>query len=256
VRDKTGAVVARGTGRGINVAWTWDSTGRRGGTYTWTIEAGPLTRPAQGTLGRAPALPPPAPILGGLSVQPPVISPDGDGIADALTISYTLTARAAVTATISDLNGAVVATLFSDQLQGARTQSFPYAAPGLADGLYSLTIAAVGEDGRSGSVQATFAIDRTLSGLTLSTAALSPNGDGADDSLGIAFSLSAAAEVTVQVEQNGAALATVFSGSLEPGPQQLVWDGGGLADGSYVVAVIVNGPFGQTRHEAALTITH
>jgi hypothetical protein len=256
VRDKTGAVVARGTGRGINVAWTWDSTGRRGGTYTWTIEAGPLTRPAQGTLGRAPALPPPAPILGGLSVQPPVISPDGDGIADALTISYTLTARAAVTATISDLNGAVVATLFSDQLQGARTQSFPYAAPGLADGLYSLTIAAVGEDGRSGSVQATFAIDRTLSGLTLSTAALSPNGDGADDSLGIAFSLSAAAEVTVQVEQNGAALATVFSGSLEPGPQQLVWDGGGLADGSYVAAVIVNGPFGQTRHEAALTITH
>jgi hypothetical protein len=257
VHDKTGAVVARGTGRGSNVAWAWDSTGRRGGTYTWTIEAGPLTRPAQGTLGRAPAPPPPpAPIVGGLSVQPPVISPDGDGIEDALTISYTLTARAAVTATISDLNGIVVATLFSDQLQGARTQSFPYAAPGLADGLYSLTIAAAGEDGRNGSVQATFAIDRTLSGLTLSTATLSPNGDGVDDSLGIAFSLSAAAEVTVQVEQNGAALATVFSGSLEPGPQQLVWDGGGLADGLYVAAVIVNGPFGQTRHEAALTITH
>jgi hypothetical protein len=258
VRDKSGAVVGRATGRGITVAWTWSSAGRQSGTYTWTIEAGPLTRPAQGTIGRAPgpAPPPPAPILSGLAVDPAVISPDGDGIADSLTISYTLAARAAVTATVTDMNGALVATLFSSQLQGARTQSFPYAAPGLADGLYTLTIDVAGEDGRSGRAQATFAIDRTLSGLTLSTATLSPNGDGVDDTLGIGFTLAAAAEVTVQVEQNGVAAVTVFSGFLQAGTQQVGWDGGGLPDGAYVVAVIVNGPFGQTRHQAPLTITH
>jgi hypothetical protein len=257
VRDASGATVARGTGRGRDVAWTWDSTGKRSGRYAWTIEAGAAIRPAQGTIGAAPA-PPPPPIslLTGLQVDPPVISPDSDGIADALTISYALAARAAVTATVGDANGSLVATLFSGQLQGARKQSFPYAAAGLPDGLYTLTVVASAEDGRSARAQASFAIDRTLSGLTLSTALLTPNGDGVDDSVAIGFTLAADADVTVQVERDGAAAATVFAGSLPAGPQQLAWDGSGLPDGSYVVAVIVNGPFGQTRHEAALTITH
>ena len=256
VRDGAGATVARGTGTGIDVAWTWDSAGRRGGRYTWTIEAGAATRPAQGTIGVAPPPPPPVSLLAGLEVDPPVISPDADGIADALTISYTLGARAAVTATVNDVNGAVVATLFSGQVQGARKQSFPYAAAGLPDGLYTLTVSASADDGRSGRAQASFAIDRTLSGLALSTATLSPNGDGADDSVAIDFTLAADADVIVQVERDGAAVATVSTGSLPAGPQELGWDGGGLPDGTYVVAVIVDGPFGQTRHEAALTITH
>ena len=258
VRDKSGAVVGRGGGRGINVAWTWNSAGRRGASYAWTMEAGAETRPATGTLGRspAPAPLPPATILSGLRVDPAVISPDGDGVADALTISYVLAGRSAVTATVTDLNGVAAATLFSDQLQGARAHTFPYAAPGLADGLYTLTISAAGEDGRTGRAQTTFAVDRTLSGLTLSTATLTPNGDGADDSTTIGFTLASAAEVTVQVEQNGLAVALVFAGAMAPGAQQLTWDGAGLSDGAYVVAVIANGPYGQTRHEGQLTIAH
>ncbi len=257
VRDPAGAVAGRATGHGVNVAWTWDSTGRRGGGYTWTIEAGATTRPAQGTLGRSttPPVSPPASLLSGLHVDPPVVSPDGDGIADAVTITYVLSARAAVTATVTDAAGVVVATLFSNQLQGARTQSFPYAAAGLADGLYTLTISAAGEDGRSGLAQAPFSIDRTLSALTLSTATLTPNGDGADDTLAIGFTLAAAADVTVQVEQGGLAVAAVFAGPLAAGAQQLAWDGDSVPSGSYVVAVIVHGPFGQTRHQAALTIS-
>jgi hypothetical protein len=51
-------------------------------------------------------------------------------------------------------------------------------------------------------------------------------------------------------------VAAVFSGPLPAGTQQIGWDGSGVPDGSYVVAVIANGPFGQTRHQAALTITH
>jgi hypothetical protein len=259
VHDAGGTVVARGTGRGLAVGWTWNSAGRRGGSFTWTMEAGALTRPATGTVGKgAVSAPPPvsAPILSGLHVDPPVISPDGDGIADSLTISYALAARAAVTAVVSDVNGSVVATLFSQQLQGARTQSFPYAAPDLADGSYTLTISAAGEDGRTGKGQVTFAVDRTLSGLSLSTATLTPNGDGADDSVGISFTLASDAEVTVQAEQNGVAVAVVFSGPMPAGAQQVDWDGGGLPDGAYVLAVIVNGPYGQTRHEGLLSIAH
>jgi hypothetical protein len=262
VRDPGGAVVARGTGRGATISWTWNSAGRRGGNYTWTIEAGPATRPAQGTLGRATAPPPPpgpSALLSALQIAPVVISPDGDGVADSLTITYRLAARASVTATVSDaVTGAIVATLFSAQLQGARAQSFSYAAPGLADGLYTLTISAAGEDGRAGQAQASFAIDRTLSGLTLSTGTITPNGDGADDSVAIGFTLSTSADLTVQVEQGGVVVSSVFSGPLGPGAQQVVWDGttGGVPvpAGSYVVGVIVRGPFGETRHEAAIAV--
>ncbi len=264
VRDPGGTVVARGTGRGAAIAWTWNSTGRRGGNYTWTMEAGAATRPAQGTFGRAPApAPTPVPVpsfLSALTVDPPVISPDGDGVADALTISYRLAVRASVTTTVLDATGAVAATLFSAQLEGARTQSFPYAAPGLADGNYTLTVDAVTEDGRTAHEQVLFAIDRTLTGLMLSTATLTPNGDGLDDSLEVDFTLNASAEVTVQIEQNGLNVAAVYSGSLSPGVQSIAWDGTSagklLPAGAYVVAVIVRGPFGETRHEVALTIAN
>ncbi|HSS73908.1 MAG TPA: N-acetylmuramoyl-L-alanine amidase [Gaiellaceae bacterium] len=266
VRDPGGTAVARGTGRGAAIAWTWNSAGRRGGNYAWTMEAGAATRPAQGTFGRA-SVPAPAPapapapsFLSALTVVPPVISPDGDGVADVLSVSYRLAVRASVTATVLDATGAVAATLFSAQLEGARTQSFPYTAQGLADGNYTLKVDAVTEDGRTAHVQAPFAIDRTLTGLMLSTATLTPNGDGLDDSLQVDFTLNAPAEVTVQIEQNGLSVAAVSSGSLSPGVQSAVWDGTSrgtlLPAGSYVVAVIVRGPFGETRHEAALTVAY
>jgi len=264
VRDLGGTTVGRGTGRGAAIAWTWNSAGHRGGSYTWTMEAGAATRPAQGTFGRAPVpAPSPAPapsFLSALTVDPPVISPDGDGVADALTVSYELSVRASVTATVLDATGAVAVTLFGAQLQGARAQSFPYAAQGLADGNYTLKVDAVAADGRTAHAQAPFAIDRTVTGLMLSTATLTPNGDGLEDSVEVDFTLNASAEVTVQIEQNGLSVAAVYSGALSPGVQSVVWDGtsGGslVPAGSYVVAVIVRGPYGETRHEVALTVAH
>ena len=98
-----------------------------------------------------------------------MISPDGDGVADVLAISYSLGARAAVTATVKDVSGTVVASIFTGQVQGARRQSFPYAADGLADGTYTLTISAVTDDGRSAHLEAPFC-DRPH-----------PLGAGADD---------------------------------------------------------------------------
>ena len=126
--------VARGTGRGLAVAWTWNSAGRRGGLVH--LDDGGRCADAAGdgdALERRRSPPPAdsaAPDPVGLHVDPAVISPDGDGVADSLTISYALAGRSAVTAVVTDSNGSVVATLFTQQLQGARMQSFPYAAPG------------------------------------------------------------------------------------------------------------------------------
>src|SRR5207237_7609295 len=104
-------------------------------------------------------------------------------------------------------------------------QSFPYAAEGLRDGTYVLTVSAVAPDGRTARLTASFSLDRTLSGLSLTTAVLSPNGDGFDDTLGIGFTLATAAQATVRIEQAGTVVATVFSGQLPAGTSQVSWDG-------------------------------
>jgi hypothetical protein len=262
VRSSSGRPVVRGVGNSLAVSWTWNSLGAAAGRYTWTIVAGPDTRPAQGTIGQAvePPPPPAAPVLAGLTLDPSVISPDGDGTADFTTITYSLGARAAVTATVSNAGGAVVAALFTSQLQGARRQVFPFRAEGLSDGTYLLTISAVAEDGRTGRATASFSIDRTLSGLSLTAAVLTPNGDGSDDTLGIGFTLTAPVAVTVQIEQAGAVVATVFGGPLPAGTSQVFWDGttatGVAPDGAYDAVVVVEGLFGETRHSAAFTIAH
>jgi flagellar hook assembly protein FlgD len=259
VRNAAGAPVAQGAGSSAAVAWTWNSLGAPLGRYTWTIEGGPNVRPAQGIIGQTlPPPPPPAPVLAGLTLDPTVLSPDGDGIADFSTVSYALGERAAVTATVTDGTGALVATLFSGQQQGARQQSFPYRPDSLADGSYTLTVSAVGEDGRIATASATFSVDRTLSGLSLTTTTLTPNGDGVDDTLGIGFTLAAGANVTVQIEQSGVVVATVFAGQLPVGASQVFWDGttpsGPAPDGAYDAAVLVDGPFGRTRHAASFAL--
>ena len=207
------------------------------------MEAGPDTRPASGTIGSPPPVttPPPAPTALRARGLPERDLADGDGVDDTLTVSYTLGAKAAVTATVSDGGGVVVvATLFAGQVQGARLQSFPYTPLGLADGFYTVTIAA-----GSARLSAPFAIDRTLTALTLTTANLTPNGDGLDDTIGIGFTLAAPVTVTVQIEQNGAIVATVFAGPLPAGSSQVFWDGGAAPTGSYQAAVLVDGPFGR-----------
>jgi hypothetical protein len=194
-----------------------------------------------------------------LTLDPTVTTPDGDGIADFTTVTYTLSGRAAVTATIADAaSGLVVATLFSQQLQGARTQSFPYRPDELPDGAYVLSITAVGEDGRTEQQQAGFAVDRTLTALMLNPSVVTPNGDGADDALTIGFTLGAPADVTVQIEQAGVVVAQVFTGPLQAGLQQFSWDGnapaGPAPSGAYDLAIVARGPLGETRHRAAFTI--
>jgi hypothetical protein len=187
-----------------------------------------------------------------------VLSPDGDGIDDALAVSYTLSARASVTATVIDATGTTVATPFGAQLQGARLQTFSYPADGLADGSYTFVISATGEDGRTSRPAVPFAVDRTLSGLALSTQTLTPDGDGVDDTLGIAFTLASSANVVVQIEQAGAVLAPVVGESLPAGPAQLTWDGttpsGPVPAGTYDAVVLADGPFGRTRHAVSFTV--
>jgi hypothetical protein len=230
VRDDAGKAVASGTGTGTRVDWTWDSSAAPTGRYSWATAA-PQMRPATGAIGNAPA-----PLsLQTLRVAPSVVSPNGDGRGDDAKIEYRLSAVARVTATVRDVLGNTVATLFAGTRKAGK-QELTWEPDALNDGWYRLLVVATAG---SKQVQAStrFWIDRTLGGTAASAPAFSPNGDGRLDETAITFQLQNPARVSVRVLRRSKVVATLLAQDLPAGPQRLRWNGGGLADGRYVVAV-------------------
>jgi hypothetical protein len=209
----------------------------------------------------APAKPPspPPPLLRNLLVTPGVVSPNGDGYADDLGITYVLGARAYVTAAVLDTSGAELTSIFVAQRQSARTISFSWPPIDLPDGNYTLVVTAQADDGRTRTETAGFTIDRTLSFLWLDSPLLSPNGDGVSDTLGISFVLAAPASTTVEILQDGVPIATLYQGLLQAGPFSVRWDGttstGLVPDGHYEVRVTVVDGLGTATQSAAFDVS-
>jgi flagellar hook assembly protein FlgD len=261
VSGPDGRSVARSMGLGPAIAWTWDSTGFAPGRYTWMMDAGASVLPARGAFGGLTLPPPPTALVQGLAISPNVLSPNGDGYGDQGTVSYTLTARSVVAATVIDSTGVAVATLFNAQKQSARAISFAWPPGDLPDGHYSLVLTAQSDDGRSETATAAFTIDRVLSSVTATPAAISPNGDGIDDMLTAAFVLTGPGQVAVTiVAPDGSTVTTVFAGQLGAGAYSFAWDGH-MADGStapagrYEVLVSVADALGTVTQGAGFDVT-
>ena len=58
----------------------------------------------------------------------------------------------------------------------------------------------------------------------------------------------------VQVLRRGAVVATLFDNTLDPGPQRLAWNGGGLPDGRYVVAVRATDTLVEVTQRVLVTV--
>ena len=230
VRRSTGAVVASGTGTGTRVDWTWDATAAAIGRYTWSITA-PQMRAASGAIGTAP----PPLSLKELRVAPTIVSPNGDRRGDVAKVSYRLSAPATVIATVYDTLGRPVVTLFSGR-RTAGKQALSWNPTAVADGWYRLTLAASG-GGKQVQSSTRFWVDRTLGALAASSAAFSPNADGKLDTVRLSFRLLKAAHVELRVLQGTRIVATLLQADLTTGSQGLTWNGAGLPDGRYTVAV-------------------
>jgi N-acetylmuramoyl-L-alanine amidase/FlgD Ig-like domain len=255
VTDRSGATVASGAGTGSLVDWTWSSAGARAGPYTWTI-ATPGARPATGSLGAFVGLPSPSLSLRGLASVPAVLAPAPDGSGGAANVTFTLGAPARVVAQLQDAAGSTVATV----LESVRPQGlneFSWSAGSFPDGRYRLVVTATAV-GRSVRKAANLVIDRTLTGLLASTLALSPNGDGVDDTVAVTFTLGQPAPVQVDVLQAGTVIATVFQGALGAGPQTVTWNGTAngavLAEGTYQLAFTVTDALGDVQQTLPVTI--
>jgi N-acetylmuramoyl-L-alanine amidase len=242
ITDASGRAVATGTGFGSRIQWTWDARLAPRGSYRYRMGAGPNLRPATGIIG--------SPAAGlrveGLRAAPAAFTPNGDGLTDATTVSYRLSAPAAVTAMLQSEQGLDIAPLFSGS-RPAGPHTFTWDGAGYPDGRYRIALTARGAGGRTVTGAANVSISRTLAGFGVAPAAISPNGDGRLDTTTVSFRLAVPALARVVVRQGVAELATVFDGSLPAGPQAFIWPGG-IRDGDYEVALThtdATGPFTQ-----------
>ncbi len=245
VVDADGTAVASGAGTGPALDWTWDARSVAPGRYTWSL-AGPSLRPATGTLAGGTAA-----LTISAAATPAVISPDGDGQSDSASIRYRLGRTSAVTLTVLDSLGNPLSTLSLGE-RVAGSHSFTLTADSYPDGAYQLLLTA--ESG-SGHVTATvpFTVNRTLVRVGLSAALVSPNGDGRNDSLSVAFGLTLPAEVTVEARSRGAAQLVTGPLPLAAGEHTLPWggrlaSGARLADGAYSVVVRASNTTGVVSH--------
>jgi hypothetical protein len=242
VTDASGRAVATGTGFGTRIQWTWDARLAPRGSYRYRMGAGPSVRPATGVIGSSAG----ALVMDGIRATPAGFTPNGDGFTDTTTVSYRLSAPASVTAMLQTELGLDIAPLFTGS-RAAGLQSFRWDGAGYPDGRYRIALTARGAGGRTVTGVTNVAISRTLAGLGVAPAAISPNGDGRLDTATISFRLSVPAAARVVVRQGVLELATVFDGSLPAGPQAFVWPGG-IRDGEYEVALTLTdaaGPFTQ-----------
>jgi hypothetical protein len=252
VTDSTGKPVATGTGTSQAVDWTWDAATAAPGSYAWTI-ATAGARPAAGTIGRAAAL-----AVTRLRAEPASVTPNGDGIDDTTTITYTLGAAATVTATLVDPAGATVATLFSEP-RAPGEQSFTFTAENVPDGSYTLVISAAGVNGRTVTARVGVLVSRTLSAFRASRLAISPNGDGRADALSFTFALAQPATVRLRILRDDKWIATpTLPTLLGPGPQALSWDGkkriGRPPDGLYRAELTVTDAVGPVTQATVFAV--
>jgi hypothetical protein len=235
--------VAVGTGLGATVQWTWDARFVPPGSYSYRIAAGPNVRPATGTLA--------GPTAGVLTLEavraePSGFTPNGDGVTDLTRLSYSLGAPATVTVDLQADNGTFLAQLFTGAKPAGR-QVFSWDGSGYPDGRYRLVVTARGR-GRQLTATASIVLSRTLSGFAVTPTAVSPNGDGRNDSVSITFALSVPALAWLQVLRGTTELGSLIAGPLMAGPQAAMWEGR-APDGEYRLRLTVTDAVGPVAQE-------
>jgi hypothetical protein len=227
ITNSTGEQVAQGTGTGTAVDWTWDSAAAPPDRYTWTI-ATANARSAAGPLGQTTAL----------AVQKIVASPAQVAPGETLTLGYTLTTPATLTASVVGPTGQVIAPLPTAQRPaGASTLTY-VPPPGTPNGAYAIALTATA-GARAVTATVPFVVDDVLTGLRVSTTDAT-------------FTLTRPAQlVTAQVARGAQVVATPVVVSTA-GQQAITWPT--LPDGAYTLTLTVTDDVGTFSRAAPFTI--
>jgi flagellar hook assembly protein FlgD len=150
----------------------------------------------------------------------PVLSPNGDGVADTETLAYRLARPSNVAATLSGPNGARITLASGAEPAGLHSIAWDGSngtsrAP---EGAWTFAVTATDDRKVTTSAQRTFSLDDTLSSLTVKSAR---RGQAT-----VTFQLSRTAAVVVQIERaNGIPVASFRLASRPPGAQHVTWRG-------------------------------
>jgi hypothetical protein len=150
----------------------------------------------------------------------PVLSPNGDGVADTETFTYRLVRPATVTATVAGPAGAAVPLASGPESPGVHTVTWDGQASGTLapEGGWTFTVAATDDRSVSTTAQRTFSLDDTLGSLSISR--------GSRGYPTASFALTRQADVTVRIERrNGIAVAIFRLPKAAAGTHKLTWKG-------------------------------
>jgi hypothetical protein len=234
VTSSSGAEVAQGTGTGSTVDWTWDGAAAPPDRYSWTI-ASPDARPASGRLGS----------IVTLELQKATATPAAVAPGEPTTVSYTLTTRASVVATLVSPTNETLATLVDAQRPaGAQTLAFT-PPPGLANGPYSILIAAT-SGSRTVNVSIPLTIQDILTGFAV-------------EGTQVTFTLARTpVALTFQVLRDSTVVATppvATAGTTSTATwDKLSTDGSPARDGVYRLALTVTDEAGTFTRAADVTL--
>jgi hypothetical protein len=254
VTDAAGAELARGSGTGVSVDWTWRPDGPIPAGARWRIEA-PGATPAVGTLKTqaTTTLAITATATGSMT-----ISPNGDGQEDTAELAFTLSADANVQADLLDASGAVVAQPAPPRWRRAGERTVVVGGQSLPDGAYTVRLTAKATGGREATADVPLLVTRTLGRVTLVPASFTPNGDGRGDALVITVPLAGPGTVRVKILRDGRWVAMPLTGSFDAGSQVVRWDGtkrvGRARDGGYVALVEATDAVGTASVELPFTL--
>jgi hypothetical protein len=180
----------------------------------------------------------------------PVLSPNGDSIADRQTLAYRLVRPADVAATLIAPDGS--ARQLDVGRRGAGTYTFPWtgttsAGTPEAEGVWRFSVTAVDDAGERSAADRYFSLNDTLGFLRASPDVLRLG----HARLRASFQLAHPARVTANVEtQSGLVIRILVRRDLDPGTYSLVWTGRGYAGrlafgGRYVLRVAAVNGFGR-----------
>jgi flagellar hook assembly protein FlgD len=183
----------------------------------------------------------------------PVLSPNGDGVADTEAFSYRVVRPSDVVATLAGPGGAEITLANGAQSPGLHTLGWNGTAAGspAPEGEWTFTVTATDDQSVTTTAQRLFSLDDTLSSLALTL-----------DSHGLptaTFKLLRAATVLAQIERpNGIAVATLRSGPQPAGTEQVTWHGRigkrRAPGGHYQVAVHATSSIGTSSLAAPFSL--
>jgi hypothetical protein len=234
-----------------------------GGSTTMAVDGALLNRPSDGNERRISTA-----LMflyhGVYAPEPPArVSPNGDGVDDAPSLSYRLVRPSSVTVTLRAPDGSTPVSTQAQQAAGS--YPVPFVGGGetgtgaaVAAGPWTLEVKATDDIGQESAMTRTFVVDDTLGFLRVpKLRAVPPRGRD----IAIAFRLSREARVSVSVLD--AAGRTVRRGLAEPaareaGDQRVVWDGLGSnrrrLEGRFTVEVAATSTLGRSVLTAPIVI--